>query len=169
MRGILCSHAIKVLKDVMNIMELPNQYILKRWTRKAKVECVQDMHGRNIQVDARLLQTTWYRLLCSIFTQISFRASESNETYKMVDEKAKELLKVIEDMLNLQIDVPILHYPLSRWRGFGSCDFGGESYIISSWLIVLEKEEQEEVEMMWHKALQWLGDLNFDDFGGTRV
>ncbi|KAF8403312.1 hypothetical protein HHK36_011414 [Tetracentron sinense] len=102
MRGILCSHAIKVLRDVMNIMELPNQYILKRWTRKPMIECEQDMHGRDIQVDARLQQTTWYRSLCSIFTRISFRASETEDTYNMADEKTKELLKVIEDMLNLK-------------------------------------------------------------------
>ncbi|KAF8389645.1 hypothetical protein HHK36_024164 [Tetracentron sinense] len=92
-----------ILRDVMNIMELPNQYILKRWTRKARIECVQDMHGRDIQVDARLQQTTWYRSLCSIFTRISSRASKTEDTYNMADEKAKELLKVIEDMLNLKI------------------------------------------------------------------
>ncbi|KAF8411685.1 hypothetical protein HHK36_004243 [Tetracentron sinense] len=103
-RKLAYGEAGSVLKDVMNIMELPSQYILKRWTRKARVECVQDMHERDIQGDARLQHTTWYRSLCSIFTRISSRASENEETYYMVNEKARELLKVIEDMLSLQVN-----------------------------------------------------------------
>ncbi|PNY03008.1 protein FAR1-related sequence 5-like [Trifolium pratense] len=34
--GILCSHALKVL-DVMNIKLIPEHYILKRWTRDARL------------------------------------------------------------------------------------------------------------------------------------
>ncbi|PPS10408.1 hypothetical protein GOBAR_AA10230 [Gossypium barbadense] len=34
--GVLCSHALKVL-DYSNIRSLPSQYILKRWTREARV------------------------------------------------------------------------------------------------------------------------------------
>lgn len=45
--GIMCSHALKVL-DMMNIKLLPDQYILKRWTREARCGTVQDIHGRNV-------------------------------------------------------------------------------------------------------------------------
>jgi zinc finger SWIM domain-containing protein 3 len=45
--GIFCSHALKVL-DLMNIKSLPAQYVLKRWTRGARSEKVQDNYGRNI-------------------------------------------------------------------------------------------------------------------------
>ena len=34
--GILCAHALKVL-DKKNVKKIPPQYILKRWTREARV------------------------------------------------------------------------------------------------------------------------------------
>lgn len=43
--GILCSHALKVL-DVMNIKSLPKRYILKRWTREARVGAIEDCYGK---------------------------------------------------------------------------------------------------------------------------
>ena len=57
MEGIICSHIIKVLKETLNIKEIPYRYILKRWTKHARAERVQDMHGYEIQVDPKLQQT----------------------------------------------------------------------------------------------------------------
>ncbi|KAK2662456.1 hypothetical protein Ddye_001030 [Dipteronia dyeriana] len=92
MKGVLCSHVIKILRDALNINEIPTQYILKRWTKQARVECVQDMHRREIQEDPELQQTYQYRPLCSIFTRISSRASESEKTYILVTEQASKIL-----------------------------------------------------------------------------
>ncbi|KAK2638482.1 hypothetical protein Ddye_026277 [Dipteronia dyeriana] len=100
MNGVLCGHAIKILREVLNLKELPSEYILKRWTRKSRSESVKDMDGRDIQVDARLQQTAWYRNLCYIFTKISFRGAESQETYKVTVERANELNNIIEEMLS---------------------------------------------------------------------
>jgi hypothetical protein len=104
MNGVLCGHAIKILREVMNLKEIPSEYILKRWTRKARSESVQDMNGRDIQVDAKLQQSTWYRSLCSIFTKISSRGAESEETYKVAVEHANNLSNTIEEMLSSQLD-----------------------------------------------------------------
>lgn len=41
-------HALKILTNYMNVKEIPNQYIFKRSTRKARSESVKDMHGRDI-------------------------------------------------------------------------------------------------------------------------
>jgi hypothetical protein len=49
----LCGHAFKVL-DLMNIKTLPPQYILKRWTREARYEDIQDNHGRSIVENLKL-------------------------------------------------------------------------------------------------------------------
>lgn len=42
---------------MMNIKLLPDQYILKRWTREARCGTVQDIHGRNVlenlKIDAK--------------------------------------------------------------------------------------------------------------------
>ena len=51
--GILCRHALKGL-DLMNIKLLPEKYILKRWTRDARSEIVQDMHGKDIVENPKL-------------------------------------------------------------------------------------------------------------------
>jgi len=51
--GIWCGHALKVL-DVMNIKVLPDKYILKRWTKDARNEILQDFNGHEIIVDTNL-------------------------------------------------------------------------------------------------------------------
>ncbi|CAL5426431.1 unnamed protein product [Camellia sinensis] len=104
MKGILCSHVIKVLKDEMNIMEIPSHYILKRWTRKARAEMIQDFLGCNSEVDPKLEQSSRYRSLCSLFIKILSRASELEETYKMSVEHGKNLLKLVEDMLESYVN-----------------------------------------------------------------
>ncbi|KAK2636055.1 hypothetical protein Ddye_030847 [Dipteronia dyeriana] len=72
MKGVLCSHIIKILRDALNIKEIPTQYILKRWTKQARVECVQDMYGSEIQ---ELQQTCRYRslFLSSLEYQVKLR------------------------------------------------------------------------------------------------
>lgn len=62
------------------------------------------MYGREIQVDPKLQRTCRYRALCSTFTRISSRASESEKTYKLANEHAIKLAKLIEDLLNLKMD-----------------------------------------------------------------
>ncbi|XWS50525.1 hypothetical protein CRYUN_Cryun12cG0094200 [Craigia yunnanensis] len=104
MKGVLCSHAIKVLIDALNIKEILVEYILKRWTKQARVEHVQNMYGREIQEDPKLQQACRYRSLCSIFTKISSKVSESEKTYILANEHASNLAKLIEDTLLLEMD-----------------------------------------------------------------
>ncbi|KAI9162626.1 hypothetical protein LWI28_029049 [Acer negundo] len=103
MKGVLCSHVIKVLREAMNVKDIPDQYILKRWTKQARAECVQDMHGHEIQANPKLQQTYQYRSLCSIFTRISSRASESEKAYNVAYEHASNLARLVEDILCLEI------------------------------------------------------------------
>ncbi|XP_062014022.1 protein FAR1-RELATED SEQUENCE 5-like [Rosa rugosa] len=99
MKGVVCRHIIKVLREVMQIKEIPEHYILKRWTKKARAESVQDMHGREIQPDPKLQQASWYRSLCSTYIRISNRASENEKAYKLAMIHAEKLAKEIEDLL----------------------------------------------------------------------
>ncbi|KAK1575614.1 hypothetical protein Q3G72_006971 [Acer saccharum] len=103
MKWVLCSHIIKILRDALNIKEIPTQYILKRWAKQARVECVQDMHRREIQENPKLKQTCLYRSLCSIFTKISSKASESEKAYILANEHAINLTKLVEDILHLKM------------------------------------------------------------------
>ncbi|XP_028056450.1 protein FAR1-RELATED SEQUENCE 5-like [Camellia sinensis] len=77
MKGILCSHCLKILRDTLKFKEIPSQYILKRWTKKARAENVKDRYGHDIKVDVRLHQTSCYRSLMAIFRVVACRVSES--------------------------------------------------------------------------------------------
>ncbi|GMQ02743.1 hypothetical protein CsSME_00048833 [Camellia sinensis var. sinensis] len=106
MKGILCSHCLKILRERLNLKEIPSQYILKRWTKKARSENVKDRCGHDIQVDVRLHQTSRYRSLMAIFRSVACRASESEETYNLTVEKADELIADIETMLSAKFNMP---------------------------------------------------------------
>ncbi|XP_028053033.1 protein FAR1-RELATED SEQUENCE 2-like [Camellia sinensis] len=106
MKGILCSHCLKILRDTLKFKEIPSQYILKRWTKKARSENVKDRCGHDIQVDVRLHQTSRYRSLMAIFRSVACRASESEETYNLTVEKADELIADIETMLSAKFNMP---------------------------------------------------------------
>ena len=49
----LCSHALKVL-DIQKIKLLPSRYILKPWTKQARVGCVLDSYGCIVKEDPKL-------------------------------------------------------------------------------------------------------------------
>ncbi|ESR41269.1 hypothetical protein CICLE_v10027335mg [Citrus x clementina] len=79
-------------------------YILQKWTKQERAEVIQDMHGCEIQADPKLQQTCKYRVLCSTFTKISSRASKSEKMYKLANEHAIKMAKLIEDLLSLEMD-----------------------------------------------------------------
>ncbi|XP_028112052.1 protein FAR1-RELATED SEQUENCE 5-like [Camellia sinensis] len=106
MKGILCSHCLKILKETLKFKEIPSQYILKRWTKKARAENVKDRCGHDIKVDARLRQTSRFRSLMAIFRVVACRASESEKTYNLPVEKADDLIANIESMLSAKFNIP---------------------------------------------------------------
>ncbi|KAL5857939.1 hypothetical protein ACOSQ3_005397 [Xanthoceras sorbifolium] len=93
-KGVLYSHIIKVLRDNMNIKEIHDQYLLKKWTKQARSKCVQDIYRREIQEDPKLQQTSRYWSLCSMFTRISSRVSESENAYNLANEHANTSIVV---------------------------------------------------------------------------
>ncbi|XP_055960382.1 protein FAR1-RELATED SEQUENCE 5-like [Mercurialis annua] len=95
--GILCCHALKVL-DVMDIKLIPDHYIVKRWTRKAKSENVENVSGKIVHEDVKLVVTQRYRYLCSKLVKLASAASEFEDTYKLIDEAIDELNKQITAM-----------------------------------------------------------------------
>ncbi|KAL7214189.1 hypothetical protein ACSBR1_026583 [Camellia fascicularis] len=106
MKGILCSHCLKILRERLKFKEIPSQYVLKRWTKKARSENVKDRCGHDIQVDVRLHQTSRYRSLMAIFRSVACRASESEETYNLTVEKVDELIADVETMLSAKFNMP---------------------------------------------------------------
>ena len=96
--GILCSHALKVL-DVMNIKLIPETYILKRWTRNARLGSDQDWKGRHVELDIKAHFMNRYNELCSRMVKLTNKASETHETYTFLSKVYEESSKIIDDML----------------------------------------------------------------------
>jgi len=92
--GILCRHALNGL-DLMNIKLLPERYILNRWTRGARSEIIQDMHGRDIVENPKLDATLRYKNLCRIFHWLS-RAADFEDCYLLVEEALHNVSKQVE-------------------------------------------------------------------------
>ncbi|XP_024199774.1 protein FAR1-RELATED SEQUENCE 9-like [Rosa chinensis] len=83
--GILCCHALKVL-DVWDIKRIPDQYILKRWTREARNEAVASMNEAKVMEDKKLTIAERYRIACPILVDIASRASGDEKAFELVED-----------------------------------------------------------------------------------
>ncbi|XP_027067800.1 protein FAR1-RELATED SEQUENCE 5-like [Coffea arabica] len=99
--GILCSHSLKVL-NVRNIMKIPSQYIIKRWTSKAKAGYITDNDSCNINndLDPKVLFTKRYRDLCRLYTQLVTKAAQAEETYRIAKEGLLKMLDLVDARLH---------------------------------------------------------------------
>ncbi|XP_028060803.1 protein FAR1-RELATED SEQUENCE 5-like [Camellia sinensis] len=102
-KDILCRHCVKVLRDIFNATNLHAQYILKRWTKKARAEYVKDSRGYDVKVDVKLHQRDRYRSLINMFKAIASRAAKNEETYHLSLAKGEELSVMVEDKLSVHI------------------------------------------------------------------
>ena len=80
----------------MNIKLLPERYILKRWTRGARSETIQDMHGRDIVENPKLDATLRYKNLCRIFFPLASRTAEFEDCCLLVEEALHNVSKQVE-------------------------------------------------------------------------
>ncbi|XP_047320397.1 protein FAR-RED IMPAIRED RESPONSE 1-like [Impatiens glandulifera] len=104
--GILCSHILRIF-TVKNIMSIPKEYILKRWTRKAKVGYfeVNDSNANKASLDPKVHQNIQYKELCGLYVQLVTKATEREDTYKVVKNGILDMLKLIDGKLQaLKID-----------------------------------------------------------------
>ena len=82
MVGILCSHALKVL-DTMNIKQIPEGYIIKRWRRDARNIHTPDYSVSNVE-DPKLVAASRYKQLCPRMVQLAARCSELGPAHQLV-------------------------------------------------------------------------------------
>lgn len=109
---------MKVL-DVMNVKLIPENYILKRWTRDAKSEIVEDFNGKTIVENPKLDCTNRYWVLARKLLKLAARASDFEEVSQFVDNACDILDKKVEEKIrNLSTTstdgadiVPLLHLP----------------------------------------------------------
>ncbi|XP_042415170.1 protein FAR1-RELATED SEQUENCE 7-like [Zingiber officinale] len=100
--GILCSHILKIF-TWKNIMKIPSDYVLKRWTRKAKFGYfgVNDSMANNASLDPKVLQNMRYKELCGLNVQLVTKAAERDDTYMFVKDTMLRLCKIVDDKLQV--------------------------------------------------------------------
>ncbi|GAU41201.1 hypothetical protein TSUD_26260 [Trifolium subterraneum] len=96
--GILCNHALKVL-DTMNIKLIPEHYVLKRWTRDARLGSNKDWQGKHVELDVKADFMKRYNELCPRMIKLINKASGDHETYTFLSKVSEESNKIIDDIL----------------------------------------------------------------------
>lgn len=96
--GIQCRHVLKTL-DILNIKELPTQYLLKRWRKDAKVGSLGDIHGFASNTDSNLSKAERYSSLCRIFGLIAAKAAETLEGYTYIENQSDQLMQSVYQIL----------------------------------------------------------------------
>jgi zinc finger SWIM domain-containing protein 3 len=110
---ILCAHALKVL-DLMNIKSLPTQYVLKRWTREARSETIQDSHVRDIIENPRLYEMLRYKNMTHKFLNLAHRATSHPECSLLVHNTLDVLSKQVEEeIIGCTNNVEVVTVPMN--------------------------------------------------------
>ncbi|XP_042019642.1 protein FAR1-RELATED SEQUENCE 5-like [Salvia splendens] len=78
--GILCSHSLRVF-TLMNVIHIPDEYILKRWTKHAKSGMTRVCKEGVVGVDEKTRKKQRYKELCNSFIQLTVKAAESEDSY----------------------------------------------------------------------------------------
>ncbi|KAG0483046.1 hypothetical protein HPP92_011130 [Vanilla planifolia] len=89
--GIQCRHVLKVL-DIINIKELPPQYILKRWTKDAKSKNLREMHEMEGDIENKSVLGRRFSRLSYLCNRVAIRAAESEESYAFIETLSNELM-----------------------------------------------------------------------------
>ncbi|XP_062088964.1 protein FAR1-RELATED SEQUENCE 12-like [Humulus lupulus] len=87
--GILCSHILKVF-SFRNVLKIPSQYILKRWTKHAKMGATGTFEIKQGD-DLKACLAMRYQDLSRSYTHIVTRASETEKAYKVARNGFKRL------------------------------------------------------------------------------
>ncbi|XP_062107005.1 protein FAR1-RELATED SEQUENCE 2-like isoform X2 [Humulus lupulus] len=90
-KGFLCRHALLVLQ-MSEVSVIPSHYILKRWTKDAKVKhTVSELPRRNLRLQR-------FNDLCKLATKLGEEGSLSSEAYHIAIQALEEVLKHCVDV-----------------------------------------------------------------------
>ncbi|XP_042481306.1 protein FAR1-RELATED SEQUENCE 5-like isoform X2 [Macadamia integrifolia] len=103
--GILCSHALKVL-GYRNFRKVPPQYILKRWTKGAKIGVVGVTNGLTTRGDPKVEFGRRYKDLLLMCVQLATKSAESEEKYAVAASYVEKAVKAMEGMGYKALDKP---------------------------------------------------------------
>ncbi|XP_057766959.1 uncharacterized protein LOC130987435 [Salvia miltiorrhiza] len=80
-----------------NVMKISCEYIMKRWTRQAKVGFIGDSNLNKFNSDPKnMLQNLRYRELCGLYVQLVTKASEDEDTYRIVKDGILKMFDMVD-------------------------------------------------------------------------
>ncbi|WOK94984.1 protein FAR1-RELATED SEQUENCE 5 [Canna indica] len=92
--GILCRHALRVF-IINGVRALPNDYILKRWTKHAKSGCALDDHGVELRGNTEDPSITRYNDLCRDAMRCAREGSTATEFYTVAKDALQKAVNEI--------------------------------------------------------------------------
>lgn len=97
--GIICRHVLAVFR-AKNVLTLPAQYILKRWTRNAKSGAVLDEHAAELPNSSRESLTVRYNNLRQEAIKYVEEGAKSIHIYNVAMDALKEAAKKVSAVKN---------------------------------------------------------------------
>ncbi|KAF7823512.1 protein FAR1-RELATED SEQUENCE 5-like [Senna tora] len=92
--GILCCHALKVF-EANDVKLVPDQYILKRWTKMARTGIIFDVNGNEVEEDPKFGHTLEIRPLCQRFVKLASEVTGKDEVL-ILRSATDEVIKKVE-------------------------------------------------------------------------
>ncbi|XP_058071015.1 protein FAR1-RELATED SEQUENCE 5-like [Magnolia sinica] len=94
--GIPCRHILCILRQ-SRIPNLPDHYILKRWTRDAKLDFVYEASSVELNTEKHESYALRYSNLLDISRNLAKESANFKETYHMCKEGLQDILKRVQD------------------------------------------------------------------------
>ncbi|XP_057252091.1 protein FAR1-RELATED SEQUENCE 3-like [Beta vulgaris subsp. vulgaris] len=95
--GMLCFHIIRVM-HMFSIFQIPEQYILKRWTRLAKSAVWENVQADKDQNQNALLWTPWRHAITKNFYNLVSICQSNEDARELCDKSLKELYKSVKEV-----------------------------------------------------------------------
>ncbi|KAF8413901.1 hypothetical protein HHK36_001897 [Tetracentron sinense] len=96
--GIQCKHVMKVL-NYNNIHAFPSKYILKRWTKDARVGAVKNIVGNSVQGKPNTSMRLRYGNICRMAVNLATRGAVSEEAHLVAINGLEKALEDVEAIL----------------------------------------------------------------------
>lgn len=97
--GVLCMHALKVLNN-NNILYLPQQYILKRWTKYAKDGIVHSGPSLVADSSAQESLTLRYSRICHKAVSVAVKSAPSKDALEILEHGLDRFIAEMENMFH---------------------------------------------------------------------
>ncbi|XP_042477748.1 protein FAR1-RELATED SEQUENCE 1-like [Macadamia integrifolia] len=97
--GIQCRHVVKVLNH-RKMHTLPPQYMLKRWTKSAKIGIVNNNYGGVFQDNGKAIIGSRYGNMCHQSVRLATKVANSEKATLIVTEELRELHEKVDKILS---------------------------------------------------------------------